>query len=286
MKMKLTDNQIKKITAVCIAIFIAVLSAGVLSKWIPQRSFCTKAEMSLEETNERVVAFSASTLAMSVAITLLPDDYATPLADSLADMNKYFILILGIVFLEKLLVTQGIPLVFLYVVPILCVMFVGYYLTGKEFIKNIAIKILILTVAVVIVVPCSTRISDFLCADGMAYVDETISDAEKGSDKVDEITESSNDDNFFDKIANAFQTVIKGVEDLFDYFKDIVKKCIYSIAILIVASCVIPVLTFMLFVWLLNQLFQLQNNSILIKQIATAKFGGEKHIEEINEEKE
>lgn len=36
--------------------------------------------------------FSGATIATSLAITALPDDFGTPLADTLADMNMYFVL--------------------------------------------------------------------------------------------------------------------------------------------------------------------------------------------------
>ena len=93
----------------------------------------------------------------------------------------------------------------------------------------------------------------------MPYVEETVSIAEDGADKVEDITDSTADKGFFEKMSAAFQSAIDGVKDLFDYYKGIIQRFIYSIVILMIAYCAIPVLTFVLLLWILNQLFQFES---------------------------
>ena len=95
----------------------------------------------LDDTKETVMKFSAATLAVSVGITLLPDDYATPLANTLADMSKYFVVILGMIFFEKLMVIEGVPIAFRFVIPFACCLYVIYIASMKEVFKSLALYI-------------------------------------------------------------------------------------------------------------------------------------------------
>ena len=65
------------------------------------------------------------------------------------------------------------------------------------------------------------------------------------------------DATFFDKISNAFKTAIQDVNDLLAYFKNVVRKCVNSVAIMLVTTFVLPMLMMLLFRWLLKELFSL-----------------------------
>ena len=93
-------------------LLVAAISFFFATSWISDTAFVKESLESVEESNQTVMAFSAATLSASLAITALPDDFATPLADSLADMNVYFIAILVVLLLEKILIIYGIKLTF------------------------------------------------------------------------------------------------------------------------------------------------------------------------------
>ena len=86
---------------ILILILIAALSFFVITAQLPETDFVQNSIESVEDSSNMVMKFSAATLSASLAISALPDDFATPLAESLADMNIYFIAILVILFLEK-----------------------------------------------------------------------------------------------------------------------------------------------------------------------------------------
>ena len=274
------EKTLKKILLVLLLVFLAVFSIFVCANKATELGFFSNSVEKLDETKDTVMKFSGATLAVSVGITLLPDDYATPLAEELAELSEYVILILGMLFLEKMIVLEGVPMVFAYVIPCACLFYGLYVLTKKETFKSFGTKLVALSLAVVLVVPCGTALSNRLGAGYMGYVQDTFSTAETGADQVDEISSTGNADaSFFDKVSNVFQTAISGVKELFDYFSNLVKKCIHSIAILVVTSLVIPVLTFVFLLWLINQLFQfnsfysVSNKSVgaMLKKLSVSK---------------
>jgi hypothetical protein len=237
-------------------VFLIVFSYCVASAKTEKLPVFGSSVETLEEAKSTVMGIAGATIAMSVVITFLPDDYATPLADSLADMNKYFIMMLGMIMFEKLLVIKGVPLVFRFVIPLAIILLLAYMFTKRELLKTLAIKIFSLALVLILVVPCGTGLSNKICSEYMSYVEETVSLAEDGAEKVEGISDSTSDKGFFEKVSVAFQSAIDGVKDLFDYYKGIIQRFIVSIVILLIAYCVIPVLTFALLLWILNQLFQ------------------------------
>ncbi|MBQ1620520.1 MAG: hypothetical protein II094_05915, partial [Oscillospiraceae bacterium] len=65
-------------------LLIAALSFFVLTAVIPRLGFVKSSLESVEESSATVMKFSAATLSTSLAISALPDDFASPLAESLS----------------------------------------------------------------------------------------------------------------------------------------------------------------------------------------------------------
>jgi hypothetical protein len=255
---KLTEANAKTLVKVLLAVFVILLSIFVLAYEVPKMKFVQSTVESLEKSRNQIMDFSGATITTSLAITALPDDFGTPLADTLADLNTYFVFVFAVVFVEKLLMIEGIRLAFMYVIPAALVLYVFGLLSTKDRVKAFGIKLFIFGMAVVLVIPISTHFTEKVCADYLVYVDETIAEANDGAEKVNEIM-STNDDEatIFDKLSNAFKTAIDGMSDLLEYFENVLKKFVNSIAIMLVTTFVLPLFVLMVFRWLLSELFTL-----------------------------
>ena len=111
----LSTDRAKITIKILSLLLVAAISFFFATSWIMNTSFVKDSLESVEESNQTVMAFSAATLSASLAITALPDDFATPLADSLADMNTYFIAILVVLLLEKSLIIYGVRATFAFI---------------------------------------------------------------------------------------------------------------------------------------------------------------------------
>lgn len=239
------------------AILCAVISICILAPKIPETKLIKETIESLEESNETVLKFSGATTAASLAISAFPDDFGSPLAEQLAGLNAYFIFMCAIIFLEKLIVIVGPGIAFKGIIPVACALFVLEIITKKSVFKTFAIKVAILGLAIVFVIPVSVKFTESTCADYMNYVDETIAEANAGAQKVNEVSETG-EEGIFEKMTNVFKTAIEGVNDLVDYFKNILKKCMNSIAIMLVTTFVVPLMVLCIFRWLLKELFDIK----------------------------
>ena len=237
---------------------VAALSIFVAAQKLPDTGFVQESLASVEASSDTVMKFSAATLATSLAISALPDDFATPLADSLADMNIYFVGILVVLLLEKLLILYGMKMAFGIAVPLACLVGAVAVWSKKHALKNFAVRICALGLAVAFVVPCSTHLTKVVASDMRQYVETTIQETESGANKLNEATQGNTEEqNMFEKLSDLFQTAIRDISDLLLHFRNSIRSCMNSIAILILTDCVIPVLTFFVLKWVLKETFQI-----------------------------
>ena len=250
--------QKEKLAKILFMIFLMVLSFSVLTRIIPESKFVQETIQHLEESQNTIMKFSGTTIATSLSLSALPNDFASPLASTVSDLNTYFIFIFAVLFVEKLVVIEGIKIALVWMIPAACILYIAAILTSKEMFKNFAKKLLILGISIIMVIPISTHFTETVCADYLTYVDETIEEADAGANKINELmAEENGDATFFDKLTDAFKTAIRDVNDLLAYFKNVVKKCVNSVAVMIVTTFVLPMLTMLLFRWLLTELFAL-----------------------------
>ena len=254
----LSKKYAESVRNILILVLIGVFSFFIITSWLPDRGFIKDSIESVEESSNTVMKFSAATLSTSLAISALPDDFATPLADSLADMNIYFIAILVMLHFEQLLIRYGVKLAFAIAIPVACGIGILSILLKKELLKGIAARVAVLGLAVALVVPCSTHITNYIAADLTAYVENTIADTEDGGDKLNEAMEGGTEEQtMFEKLSDLFQTAINDMSNLMTHFQNTIRKCMNSIAILILTNCLMPIVNFFILKWILKETFHI-----------------------------
>ena len=254
----LSKKYAEPVRNILILVLIGVFSFFVVTSWLPDRGFIQDSLESVEESSNTVMKFSAATLSTSLAISALPDDFATPLADSLADMNVYFIAILVMLHFEQLLIRYGVKLAFAIAIPAACGIGILSILLKKELLKGIAARVAVLGLAVALVVPCSTHITNYVATDLTTYVENTIVDTEDGADKLNEAMEGETEEQtIFEKLSDLFQTAINDMSNLMSHFQNTIRKCMNSIAILILTNCLMPLVNFFILKWILKETFHI-----------------------------
>ena len=254
----LSKKYAEPVRNILILVLIGVFSFFVVTSWLPDRDFIQDSLESVEESSNTVMKFSAATLSTSLAISALPDDFATPLADSLADMNIYFIAILVMLHFEQLLIRYGVKLAFAIAIPAACGIGILSILLKKDLLKGIAARVAVLGLAVALVVPCSTYITNYVAADLTTYVENTIVDTEDGADKLNEAMEGGTEEQtIFEKLSDLFQTAINDMSNLMSHFQNTIRKRMNSIAILILTNCLMPLVNFFILKWILKETFHI-----------------------------
>lgn len=254
----LSANRARTVRNILLLALIAAVSFFVLTTWLPEREFVMDSVESVEDSRDTVMRLSAATLSASLAITALPDDFATPLADSLADMNIYFIAILMILFLERILIVYGFKLAFAVAIPTACALGVLSIVLKRDVFKNLAVRLVVLGLAVALVVPCSTHLTNYVAADLNEYVETTIAATEDGAGKLNEaMADGTDEKTVFEKLSDLFRTAVHDISDLMLHFQNTIRKCMNSIAILLLTNCLMPIMNFFVLKWVLKETFHI-----------------------------
>lgn len=249
------NQNSKKILSIVLPVIIAVFSIFVLAKPASSPTTYAKTIASLDEKKTTVMELTAASTAVSAAITLIPGDTATPIAEKLADLSTYFLVVLCAIYLEKYMLTLAGFAVFKVMVPAVCILFIVNVFRKSEACKRLMKKIGVLSLALIFLVPVSVKVSDFIQNTYEESINETISSAKEMSNEL----ENEEDKSLWDRITDGATSAVKKVEQSLNQFVE-------ALAVLIVTSCIIPILILVFFVWLMKMLLGMDTSPKMVKR--------------------
>ena len=166
----------KCITA-AVLLLVAILSITVVGKYVSAPENHQKTIASLDEKKQTVMELTAASTVTSALITLLPGDTATPIAEKMADVSGYLLVVLCAIYLEKYLVTITGYVAFTYLIPIACGLWILNLAFENATVRKLAAKLAVFGIAIFLVVPASVKISDLIGDTYQAQIEATIEDA-------------------------------------------------------------------------------------------------------------
>lgn len=248
----------KKILKVVIPLIIALISMCWVSKIATSTEIHAKTLEALDEKKTTVMELTAASTATSAAITLLPGDTATPIAEKLADLSSYFLVVLCAIYLEKYLLTITGYATFSILIPIACVLWSIYEFKRNEASKRLAIKLAIFGAAIVLVVPASVKVSDLIEKTYADSIEQTIETAKQTTEEIEKNADDTEKDEGF--WGGVLSTVKDGVSGAVKKVENTLNNFVEALAVLIVTSCVIPVIVLVFFVWLVKMVMGVDIN--------------------------
>lgn len=253
------ENNKIKVLMVVVPLIIAFFSVFVVSGIASSVEFHAGSIASLDEKQTTVLELTAASTAASAAITLLPGDTATPIAEKLADLSSGFLVVLCAIYLEKYLLTLTGFAAFNFLIPISCVLYAANVFLKRDGIRTIAKKLLIFGIAIVLVIPVSIQVSNLIEDTYQASIEATIESAKQTTGEVENSTEELTGESekgflegLISKITDGISNVASGISEKVG---DMINSFIEALAVLLVTSCVIPILVMLLFVWLVKITF-------------------------------
>ncbi len=234
--------NLKKITIVVVLILLAVFSVTKVAPWAADPDTHTHTIEQTENKISTVMTLSGGAVATAATLSLLPGDMCTPIAEQMAELAKYFLIILSALYLEKFLIVISGFLTFGIFIPASLIIESGRVLLNKKSWSSLALKIGFLGLVLYLIVPASVRLSD------MVYQTQ----AEKVNAAVEEYNdldiEGEAEDGLFDQITSiASETLDKATAFL--------SSLLESLAVMLVTSCVIPIIVFVFMIWLVKTVF-------------------------------
>lgn len=238
-------------TALCVLVILA--SVLFLKPWLTDADTYSWYIDRLDEKKVTVLEVTAAATAASTAITLIPDDVGTPVAQQLAQMSGYLLLVLGAIYLEKYLLTifgLGATWAFL---PLSMAMYICHiWWPGRGNRRYVARRMLAFAVMLALLIPVSVLFSSMIEDVYDESIDETITLAKQIESAMDE--DDSAEKSLWDKITDATSSIVNGVSSTLGWAKNVLNNFIDAIVVLLVTSCVIPVVVVIVFVKMVKML--------------------------------
>ena len=245
------EANLKKGLICAVLLLLAVCSFLFLADKATDAATHAATLSALDEKAETVLKLSAASALASAGITAIPGDTATPIAEKLADFTEYFLLILCVLYTEKYLVTILGAAAFKILIPAACVLFGVGLFWKPERLKALAVKLAVVGLAIYFVIPASLRVSDLIYRAYDASVQNTVATAEELSEKTAALAEAEEDKGL---IASVLERIRETASTLTDKAADTLNRFVETLAVMIVTSCVIPLLVLLFFLWVVKQL--------------------------------
>lgn len=287
-----------RVAAVVACVIVAVVSILVVAPFASSPQTHASTIRSLDEKAETVTGLVALSTATSTAITLVPGDVGTPIAEELADLSSDFLIVLAAIYLEKYLLTIFGRAAFVVLVPAACALLgcsvIFYRGRWAPSLRRLAAKLALFAVAILLAVPVSVGISNMIeatyaadaeqaaafaaqvAADAQAQAD---ADAQQDASGVDAASQDAAADaaqptdqtplesftswltgvgsDAANAVGSAVTNVTSGASEIADKARSVLNGMVEALAVMIVTSCVIPILVLVFFIWLANTILGL-----------------------------
>lgn len=212
----------------------------------------------IDAKKNNVLALTTSTIALSAAISALPDDTGTPVAEQLTQLSGNLGIVLAVLYLEKYLLTilgflsLGVlgPVAF----ALLAISLLMHgRLTTSHALFTLGIRVLLVGIIAIAVVPASVWVTQRIDETYQISISQEESEGSAEESKPTD-SESQENKNFWDSIASgAAQLVLNlkdGIKSVTDGVVEQVTNLIEGAIVMIVTSCLVPLLVLAVFLWM------------------------------------
>ncbi|MBE5825717.1 MAG: hypothetical protein E7307_03680 [Butyrivibrio sp.] len=234
--------NLKKAMIIALILLVAVVSVTVVAPWASSSKTHAGSIEQTENMTGDVLTLSGISAGTSATLSLLPGDICTPIAEQMAELSKYFLIVLSALYLEKYLITIAGIITFYFLIPLACILFCIYILTDGKKWREVAGKLALIGLIIFILVPVSSKLSALVYQSQQGRINNAIEEYndleiedDKGGGIISELTTITN----------------KTVDSVTNFLSSLVE----SLAVMIVASCLIPILVFVLLAWIVKTIF-------------------------------
>ena len=234
--------SLKKYALVAVILLAAVISFTVIAPWAADPANHVSSIEKTENKITTVMTLSGGAAGTSAMLSILPGDLCTPLAEQLAELAKYFLLILSALYLEKFMITITGYITFSVLIPLALVIVAAVVISGNKKFLSMAAKIAIIGFIIYLIVPASVILSDKIYQTQEDTITQTIE-------------EYNNLDVSGDSDSGIIGEITTITSNTIDKVTEFISSLMESLAVMIVTACVVPVLVFVFLVWIMKVMF-------------------------------
>lgn len=246
-----------RIAIVSVLALIIVLSCTVIGNKLTDPATYSHTIQVLDKNRASVLGLSAASAAASAAVSALPDDVCSPIAQEISEFTTWFLLILGVIYLEKYLLTIFGAVACYFLIPVGCGALLTNCFFSRSSLKSVGMKLIAFAAALLLVIPTSVWVSDQINAIYAQSIEITVESANAVTDNlIGEMTDENEENtSVIDEAKEILGDLSGSVAGVIDQFKNVLNRFVEATAVMIVTTCLIPVLVILFFAWIVKTLF-------------------------------
>lgn len=245
-------------------VVVALISAFPLRAHFSDPTAYAHTVERLDDKRNVVLGLTAAATGASAAITAIPDDTGTPIAERLMDLSGDLAIVLIAIYIEKYLLTIFGFTAFGILIPVACALLVAVVLTRRRSqiwvtLGGVATKLILMGIVLVITVPASVAVTDMIerTYDLSISTEEISEEVAAGEDSAGEAgdAEEATGNPFVDAwnfLSSVPELLGNAASDLTDELLNSVSDLIDGFAVLILTTCVVPIGVLAFFLWAAN----------------------------------
>lgn len=240
---------------VCAALFFAIVIAPLAVS--ADNPLTVSMNASIDRKITTTLELAGASSAASLAVSAIPGDTATPVAEKLADFGSGFLLVLCVLYFEKMMFGVIGYILCVLIIPAALLLLMLSGLSGRRALRIFAGCLAASGILIWLMVPAGLLVSDLVYTTQQETFRETITEAgdlsmeiEEGSEEVD----GKESENVVEKIMT---TVSSFSAEMVRKAKRLITGFLRALALMIVTACVIPVAVMVVFLWVIKLIFQL-----------------------------
>lgn len=261
--MQALTNEKKKIIFSIVLVLISLVMIFLIRPILTNPDTYTLITNILDEKKSNVTGLLAASTSTSTLITLIPGDVGTPIADQLAQLSSLFLLILSFLYMEKYLLTLIGALLAWGVAIASILVLISIWLPKDDInqkLRYISQKLVIFVTVLFLVIPISTTVTHMVDLTYESSIQETVNTA-VDSQTQEEVTQETDEskswwENVADTLTSAVTSVSESAQQTYEWAQSALNNFVEATAVMIVTSCVIPLLTLVIVVWMAKTILE------------------------------
>lgn len=255
------NRTAQKVIVVALLAVIALVSMFWAADTLSSPELHAKSIAALDEKKITVMELTAAAAGTSIAVSAIPGDATTPIANQIAELSSYLLVVVGALLLEKFLLTMTCYTTFRFLIPAACVLGIVWLFTRWEWLKTLVFRLVIFGAAICLIVPASLGVSGLI--DETFQTQQMIEEAAQTADQVTEEmddAEKAEESGIKKWFSDIGETITSGVSGMLEKAEQALNRFIDAIAVLIITTCVIPIAVLLFFVWVTKIIFGIEGD--------------------------
>lgn len=251
------STQVRAIVTVVLVALIALFVFGLAPHFASPEAHA-EAIATIDEKIDNVLTLTAGSAGASALISAIPGDAGSPIAEKLVDLSTGFLIVLAALFLEKYLIAifSGVALGLVMPLALLAAI-VSTWAYGRARWSavpvRLGVKFALIGAVLLLAIPTSTWVTNQVGAMYGTSLTQSVEAAEalaEGAAEAESEGGKKDEGGILDFFQGAIDTVTGGISSAVEGAQESLNQFIESLAVMLVTSCLIPLLVLLFYFWM------------------------------------